>query len=94
MKDGKVTFRWKDYADNGKKKLMILDVFEFIRRFILHVMPPGFHRIRYYGFLSPRNRTHSLQLCRALLPQLPECSVAEDHEPQQADGGRDQDDYE
>lgn len=78
-----VTFKWKDYADNDKTKLMTLDVFEFIRRFLLHVVPRGFHRIRYYGFLSPRKRADSLELCRQLLPQpaQPLLHADDHHEP-------------
>lgn len=67
LKDGKVTFKWKDYSDNDKIKIMTLDVFEFIRRFLLHVLPSGFVRIRYYGLLSCRNRKKNLQICRNLL---------------------------
>jgi hypothetical protein len=79
MNGREVTFRWKDYKDQGRKKLMTLDVFEFIRRFLLHVFPPGFRRIRYYGFLSPRKRQENLDLCRRLLG-FP--SFVEDHPPQ------------
>ena len=67
MEEGKVSFSWKDYADGNKKKIMTLDVFEFIRRFLLHVLPPGFARIRHFGFLSNRNRKAALELCRAIL---------------------------
>jgi hypothetical protein len=59
-----VRFQWKDYADNNKSKIMTLEIGEFIRRFLLHVLPPGFVRIRYYGFLSCRSRMQKLQLCR------------------------------
>ncbi len=52
MDDGKVTFRWKDYATATATKTMTLDGDEFIRRFLMHVLPDGFHRIRYYGFLG------------------------------------------
>jgi len=67
MKDGKVTFRWKDYADGSRQKTMTLDAIEFIRRFLLHVLPSGFMRIRYYGLLSSRNRQDKLKLCRELI---------------------------
>ena len=52
MDDGKVRFRWKDYRDDNRQKTMTLAAEEFIRRFLIHVLPDGFHRIRYFGFLS------------------------------------------
>jgi predicted RNA-binding Zn-ribbon protein involved in translation (DUF1610 family) len=64
LTDTHVTFRWKDYADGDKQKEMTLTISEFIRRFLLHVVPKGFVRIRYYGFLSTRTRKNNLQLCR------------------------------
>lgn len=67
MDEGRVSFSWKDYADGNTKKIMTLDVFEFIRRFLLHVLPPGFVKIRHVGFLSNRNRKARLELCRASL---------------------------
>jgi len=67
FKNGKVTFRWKDYAEGNKEKSMTLDAVEFIRRFLLHVLPSGFMRIRHYGFLSNRNRNEKLPLCRNLI---------------------------
>src|SRR6266498_765065 len=65
--DGKVTFRWKDYRDHDRQKTMSLQATEFIRRFLLHVLPGGFQRIRYYGFLSNRYRQQKLAQCRQLL---------------------------
>ncbi len=65
--DGKVTFRWKDYAHGSKQKLMTVTADEFLRRFLLHVLPPGFVRIRFFGFLANRRRKALLPLCRALL---------------------------
>lgn len=65
--DGKVAFRWRDYRHGGKAKLMTLDVHEFIRRFLLHTLPDGFHRIRHYGFLANGHRAARLDLCRRLL---------------------------
>jgi hypothetical protein len=62
-----VTFLWKDYADGNKTKTMTLDAVEFIRRFLLHVLPVGFVRIRQFGFLANRARREKLALCRALL---------------------------
>ena len=67
LRGRKLSFRWKDYRDGGRQKIMTLDVFEFIRRFLLHVLPKGFTRIRYYGFLAPRKRKESIELCRQLL---------------------------
>ncbi len=67
MEDGKVRFRWKDYAQGGAQKTMALNPVEFIRRFLLHVLPSGFVRIRHYGFLANRMRHDKLALCRALL---------------------------
>jgi hypothetical protein len=63
LADGKVTFRWRDSAHKNKKRLMTLPVGEFLRRFLLHVLPPGFVRIRHFGFLAHRRRRASLPLC-------------------------------
>jgi Putative transposase/Transposase zinc-binding domain len=63
----KVTFRYKDYRHDGQQKTMTLDAEEFIRRFLLHVLPDGFQRIRYYGFLGNRYREEKLARCRELL---------------------------
>lgn len=65
--DGRVVFRYKDYADGNRWKTMSLMGVEFIRRFLLHVLPRGFMRIRHYGFLANRLRQASLALCRQLL---------------------------
>ncbi|MEW6666614.1 MAG: IS91 family transposase [Thermodesulfobacteriota bacterium] len=67
LEDGKVTFRYRDRKDNDKVKLKTLDAPEFIRRFLLHVLPDGFMKIRHYGILSNRNRRRKLLLCRKLL---------------------------
>jgi len=64
---GKVTFRWKDYRHHDRQKIMTLEADEFIRRFLLHVLPDGFQRIRHYGFLGHRYRQAKLALCRQLL---------------------------
>jgi hypothetical protein len=69
--DGKVQFRWKDYRDDNRQKTMTLDADEFIRRFLLHVLPDGFQRIRYYGFLANRYRAEKLALCRQLMQMTP-----------------------
>lgn len=67
IKDGKVTFRWKDYRHHDQPKKMTLDADEFIRRFLLHVLPDGFMRIRHYGFLGNRHRRIKIARCRELL---------------------------
>ena len=67
LKQGRVTFEWKDYADRSRTKTMTLDAVEFIRRFLLHVLPCGMVRIRQFGFLANRVRQHKLELCRTLL---------------------------
>src|SRR5437899_5137746 len=64
---GRVSFRWKDYRHHDRQKTMTLPAEEFIRRFLLHVLPDGFQRIRYYGFLSNRDRDEKLALCRQVL---------------------------
>ncbi len=76
-------FRWRDYAHGNRIKLMTLSVDEFLRRFLLHVLPGGFVRIRHFGFLANRDRTGKLARCRALLampppapPSLPESVAA------------------
>jgi hypothetical protein len=82
LDDGKVQFRWKDYRDNSRHKTMTLVAEEFIRRFLLHVLPEGFQRIRYYGFLANRYRAEKLALCRQLLqipPPAPNHEVKKDY---------------
>ena len=65
--DGKVSFRWKDYRHDSQQKVMCLEAEEFIRRFLLHVLPSGFQRIRHYGFLANRYRAAKLARCRQVL---------------------------
>lgn len=65
--NSRVTFKWKDYKDKSKLKLLTLDAHEFIRRFLLHVLPYKFVKIRHYGILSNRNRNSKLKLCKQLL---------------------------
>jgi hypothetical protein len=67
LKDGFVRFRYKDYAHGNRKRVMKLSASEFVRRFLLHVLPGGLVRIRYYGILSNRHRREDLALCRELL---------------------------
>jgi len=71
LADGKVTFRWRDSAHKNKKRRMTLPVEEFLRRFLLHVLPRGFVRIRHFGILSTRNRSALLPLCRQLIEADP-----------------------
>jgi hypothetical protein len=66
-RDGKVTFRYKDYAREGTQRTMTLEAAEFIRRLLLHVLPDGFMRIRHYGYLANRYRRQKLTTCRRLL---------------------------
>lgn len=68
---GEVRFRWKDYRDGNRQKTMTLEGGEFIRRFLIHVLPDGFHRIRYYGFLGNCHRARKLARCRELLGMAP-----------------------
>ncbi len=65
--NGKVTFTWKDYKDRNQRKLMTISADEFLRRFLLHVLPKGFNKIRYFGFLGSRYRAAKLQMCRKVL---------------------------
>lgn len=67
MSDGRVSFHWRDYAHGHRTRTMTLDVHEFLRRFLLHVLPPGFVRIRYFGLLANRHRNPLLHLCRDYL---------------------------
>lgn len=66
LEDGQVSFRWRDYRRHDKVKTMTLAADEFIRRFLLHNLPDGFHRIRHYGFLANGQRAAKLALCRQL----------------------------
>ena len=67
QENGNVSFTWKDYRDQNKRKTMTLEKTEFIRRFLLHVLPTGFMRIRHYGILGNRVKTKTIELCRKLL---------------------------
>jgi len=69
LEEGRVTFRWKDYAHGNRQRLMTLDAVEFIRRFLLHILPAGFQRLRHYGLFANRVRQAKLGVCRALLQQ-------------------------
>jgi len=73
--DQKVTFRWRDSADNNEQKLMTLSLDEFLSRFLLHLLPKGFVRIRNFGFLANRRRSTLLPLCRQVLGVLPQPQI-------------------
>ena len=81
LADGRVSFLWKDYRHHDKRKVMTLDADEFIRRFLLHVLPDGFHRIRHYGYLANGGRVAKLACCRRLLaaPEPAPPAVAADY---------------
>jgi Putative transposase/Transposase zinc-binding domain len=81
LEDGQVHFQWKDYAHGHAEKTMALDAVEFIRRFLLHVLPRGFVHIRHYGFLANRSREEKLSLCRRLIAASREMSVSEKTAP-------------
>ena len=74
LNDGRVSFRYHDYARGQQDKVMTLDTPEFIRRFLLHTLPKGLVRIRYYGFLANRQRQQLLNQCRELLGVTPQAS--------------------
>jgi hypothetical protein len=84
--EGKVRFHWKDYRNGNRQKSMALAADEFIRRFLLHVLPEGFQRIRYYGFLANRYRERKLARCRLLLampqPEPPDDQATRDYRDQ------------
>ncbi len=78
MVGNKVTFRWKDYRRSGKLRTMKLDAVQFLRRFLLHILPKGFMRIRYYGFMANRCRKQKLERCRELLAVAETVSASSD----------------
>jgi len=78
LEDGQVSFTWKDYRQDGRTKTMTLDADEFIRRFLQHTVPDGFHRIRHVGFLANRYRAKKLALCRQLLAAPPPPAAPDD----------------
>jgi hypothetical protein len=87
IEDGRIRFRWKDYRNAKHHKTMTLAAEEFIRRFLIHVLPDGFQRTRYYGFLSNRYRRRKLAECRRLL-HMPD-SDTPDTEPETSPDYRD-----
>jgi len=66
LENGNVTFKWRDYKDSSKWKVMTVSADEFIRRFLIHILPYGFMKIRHYGLLGNRNKTTKLMLCKKL----------------------------
>ena len=78
MEKGKVTFKWRDYKDASKWKLMTLSADEFIRRFLIHVLPNRFMKIRHYGLLGNRNKNTKLKICKKLTntPILPKENIS------------------
>jgi Putative transposase/Transposase zinc-binding domain len=83
LEDGQVRFEYKDYRDGGNSKVMTLSADQFIHRWLQHVVPPKFQRIRYYGFMANCHRARTIELCRqllstptsALLPSLSQCQA-------------------
>jgi hypothetical protein len=73
--NGKVAFRWRDSANGNQQKVMTLDAVEFIRRFLQHVLPSGFVKIRHFGFLANPCRKQSLLIARGLLVSKPEPEI-------------------
>jgi hypothetical protein len=67
FKDDRVSFRWKDYSAGSKQKIMMVSADEFLRRFLIHVLPKGLVRIRHFGLFANRKRSASLLRCRLLL---------------------------
>jgi hypothetical protein len=80
IEDNKVSFRWRDYADNNKSKIMTVNAEEFIRRFLLHVLPDRFVKIRHYGILGNRCRREKIERARQLLAVAPQKKVEENPE--------------
>jgi hypothetical protein len=82
-----VTFRWKDYRAEGRQKIMTLATGEFIRRFLIHVLPQGFHRIRHYGLFASATRADNIARARRLLdvpaaqPEAGDTNCAQTNEP-------------
>ena len=90
LDDQSVTFTWKDYRDGAKQKRMTLDAHEFLRRFLLHLLPDGFQRIRHYGFLANGHRKAKLAVIRKLLavaPPEPAATATSPGEPMAATTG-------
>jgi hypothetical protein len=78
FRDGGVCFQWRDYKDAGRSKVTTLPADEFLRRFLLHVLPSGFMRVRHFGLLANRHRKRKLERCRALLHVSPPAESAKE----------------
>ncbi len=89
LDDKQVTFKWKDYRakDGDVHKTMALPIPEFIRRFLIHVLPSGFHRIRYYGLFANGGRADNLARARELLAPVPQNGEARQDQPDHPDQG-------
>ena len=89
LQDGHVSFRWKDYTHASQPAIMTLQATEFIRRFLLHVLPRGFVKIRHFGFLANRRRKDNIRLCRTLLdaqsPNVRDAAVTRQPQPNPPD---------
>ena len=90
MQDGRVTFEWKDYAAGNQTKTITLEAVEFIRRFLLHVLPSGFVHIRHFGFLANRKKKQKLALCRSFLLTPPVVSQVSTDSPDSNDSTSEQ----
>jgi hypothetical protein len=88
LDDDRVAFTWKDYRQDGAAKVMTLKPDEFIRRFLLHTLPDGFHRIRSFGFMANGHRAAKLALCRSLLPGRAEKTAPDNADPSSLNSGR------
>jgi hypothetical protein len=84
LADGQVTFRWRDSAHHNEQKLMTLSLDEFLRRFLLHLLPKGFVRIRNFGLLANRRRSTLLPLCFAALGTVSSQTEPENSNPQES----------
>jgi hypothetical protein len=78
LEDRKISFRWKDYRRENRRKIMTLDVFEFTRRFLMHALPLGLQRIRHFGFFGNRFKKRKLALCRKYLSVPPPTAEPKD----------------
>ena len=89
LQDGHVSFRWKDYTHASQPAIMTPQATEFIRRFLLHVLPRGFVKIRHFGFLANRGRQDNIRLCRTLLdaqsPNVRDAAVTRQEQPNPPD---------
>ena len=88
LDDDQVAFSWKDYRQDGAAKVMKLKPDEFIRRFLLHTLPHGFHRIRSFGFMANGHRAAKLALCRSLLADRAEKTAPDNADPSSLNSGR------